>query len=102
MFFEKTLRHVFFGSANSLRVFWRQKGVVYFFIAASWMGVFFDGETCANVFFRTFELFDTMHAIRVYSGSVTSRLSGARLREITTPKICIRYGNQRSPIEYYV
>lgn len=63
MFFEKTLRHVFFGSANSLRVFWRQKGVVYFFIAASWMGVFFDGETWVSVFFRTFELFDTMHAI---------------------------------------
>ena len=67
MFFEKTLRHVFFGSANSLRVFWRQKGVVYFFIAASWMGVFFDGETWVSVFFRTFELFDTMHAICVFS-----------------------------------
>ena len=63
MFFEKTLRHVFFGSANSLRVFWRQKGVVYFFIAASWMGVFFDGETWVSVFFRTFEIFDTIHAI---------------------------------------
>ena len=27
------------------------------------MDMFFDGETCANVFFHTFELFDTMHAI---------------------------------------
>ena len=55
--------------------------VVYSFIAASWMGVFFDGETWVSVFFRTFEFFDTMHAITCRS--TTKRSSSFSVSIIT-------------------
>ena len=63
MFLEKTLCRVFLAVAIRCVFFGGEKMVVYFLIAASWMDVFFDGETWVSVFFHTFELFDTMHAI---------------------------------------
>ena len=57
----------FFGGGKVLQVFFGGGKVsCIFFTTESWTDdtdVFFDGETCANVFFRTFKLFDTMHAI---------------------------------------
>ena len=75
-FFRSFGKCVFGAVAYEVVLFWRWKGTACFFsaavrclvflIAKSWMGVFFDGETGANVFFHTFELFDTMHAIQIY------------------------------------
>ena len=55
-FFEQTLRRGFWQEKGVAYFFWRRKGVVYFLITQSWM----------DVFFHTFEFFDTMHAIHLH------------------------------------
>ena len=57
-------------------VFWGRK--------VAWT-CFFDRETCLGVFFHTFELFDTMHAINKRQKNVSDRRAG---RNNTMTRLC--------------
>ena len=58
MCFPSVVEHagISFETETVVCVFWWRK--------VAWM-CFLDGEACVSMFFRTFELFDTMHAISI-------------------------------------